>query len=559
ALTYTSKRLVKMDSKAVFSSIPPFEATALDSIPSTCDKVLKMFESHKTKDLEWRKVQLRKLYWAVEDYTPMILEAMQRDFGKPAYEVLLSEISFVKNDCMFMLGNLDSFAKDEYLGSPHVPFAFRVNQIRTRKEPLGSVLIISPYNYPFMLLLSPLVGAIAAGCTAILKPSELAPHTAAVVKEMIERRLDPSAFAVVNGAVPEVNALLDWAKWDKIFYTGSTNIGKIIAKKAAETLTPVTLELGGINPAFVTRHADLYLAAKRLMWAKTFNAGQVCLSQNYVLVERPVLDGFIAELNRVHNEFFPRGARDSELARVINERHWLRMKKMLDESRGKIVMGGQMDQDTLFMEPTAVLVESADDSMVVQESFGPIFALMPFDNLDAAIKLANSVDKTPLALYAFGKDHETNKVINEMTSGGASINDSFAHAQLNSVAFGGVKTSGQGAYRGKASFDCFSHHRTIAKTPGWMESLLRVRYMPYNMSELKKLAMLSSKRPNFDRQGREVRGLAYWSSLIFGMGAAGPKGAFVRWLIVLVAAYAWVNRVAITNIYQLVKQLAAMR
>ncbi|KAL8392562.1 hypothetical protein RB595_002668 [Gaeumannomyces hyphopodioides] len=514
--------------------IPAFEATALDSIAPTCRMVRSKFESHETKDVEWRKVQLRKLYWAIEDFTPKMVAAMMQDFGKSEYEVILSEIMFIKNDCMYFLDKLDEFTKDE--SAPDVPLTFRANNIKVRKDPLGTVLIIAPYNYPIQLLLCPLVGAIAAGCTAVIKPSELTPAVAMVTREMIESRLDQDAYAVVNGAVPETSALLD-EKWDKIFYTGGLSVGKIVAKKAAESLTPVTLELGGMNPAFVTRSADLRLAAKRLLWGKTMNAGQVCLSQNYVLVERPAVDEFIAQLKRAHTEFFPDGARGSDLSKVVNERHWLRLKAMLDESKGRIVVGGQMDRETRFMEPTAVLVDSIDDSMMTQESFGPIFAIMPFDDLATAIKTAARVDPTPLALYTFGNDTENSKVLREMKSGGASINDSFAHGSIHTVAFGGVGTSGTGSYRGKASFDTFTHFRIVAKTPSWMESLLRPRYMPYRMSELRRLAMLTAKRPNFDRNGKVIRGLAYWVSFVLTLGGGGFKVVVVKWLALAVVAF----------------------
>ncbi|KAL8305584.1 hypothetical protein RB601_009434 [Gaeumannomyces tritici] len=514
--------------------IPAFEATELDSIAPMCRRARAKFDSHETKDVEWRKIQLRKLYWAIEDFTPKMVAAMMQDFGKSEYEVILSEIMFIKNDCMFFLEKLDEFTKDE--SAPDVPLAFRPNNVKVRKDPLGTVLIIAPYNYPIQLLLCPLVGAIAAGCTAVLKPSELTPAVAMVTREMIESRLDPDAYAVVNGAVPETSTLLN-EKWDKIFYTGGLTVGKIIAKKAAETLTPVTLELGGMNPAFVTRSADLRLAAKRLLWGKSMNAGQVCLSQNYVLVERPVVDEFITQLKRAHTEFFPTGARESDLSRVVNERHWLRLKAMLDESKGRIVVGGQMDRETRFMEPTAVLVDSTEDSMMTQESFGPIFAIMPFDDLAAAIKIAARVDPTPLALYTFGNNAENNKVLREMKSGGASINDSFAHGSIHTVAFGGVGTSGTGSYRGKASFDTFTHFRIIAKTPSWMESLLRPRYMPYRMAELRRLAMLTAKTPNFDRNGKVIRGLRYWASFLFTLGGGCFKAIVAKWLACAVVIY----------------------
>lgn len=518
------------------ADIPVFAATPLDTIPEICSTVRSTFRTLKTKDLEYRKVQLRKLYWGVKDFGPQIEEALRRDLRKSAYESNFTEIDWVANDCMFMLEHLDKFAKDDYLGSPHVPFIFKPNKVRVRKEPLGAALIIGPYNFPFQLTVVPLVGAIAAGCTAVVKPSENAPNVAMVIREIVEKYLDPESYRVVNGPVAETTAVLD-QKWDKIFYTGGAQVARIISKKAAENLTPVTLELGGRNPAFVTRNADLKLAAKRLLWGKTLNAGQVCLSQNYILVEREVLDEFIKHLNATFREAFPKGAKASpDYGRVINERHFLRMKRMVDESKGKIVLGGEMDQSDLFIEPTAVLINSADDSMMKEESFGPVFSILPFDTLGEAIDIANSVDPTPLALFGFGTQEEFNKLINAVTSGGATWNDSFMHGSMNNVPFGGVGESGTGSYRGKSTFDTFTHFRTIAQTPGWIESTMRVRYQPYDWKQLKFMRMLESK-PNFDRSGKVVRGLAYWMKFLLGLGTTDKNGALLRWLVLALGWY----------------------
>ncbi len=401
--------------------IAPFKATSRDAISAACGRVADFFRTNVTKDLEWRKVQLRKLYWATVDYTPQLSEALRRDLNKSAYESLISEIDFVKNDCLFLLSKLDKLAADEPLGLADVSPTYLAAGLRLRKEPLGAVLIIGAYNYPVNLLLCPLVGAIAAGCTAVVKPSEVAPNVAMVLQEMVEARLDPGAFAVVNGAVPETTALLDFRDtgaselcradgeergWGKIFYTGGRQVARIVATKAAQTLTPVTLELGGRNPAFVTPNTDVALAARRLLWGKTIGAGQVCMSQNYVLVQRGSVNAFIQGLRDAFAKTFPNGARDSELAHIANERHFLRIKKMLDETKGRIVMGGEMDQKTLFMEPTAVLVDSTDDPMIQQESFGPIFSILPVDSLPEAIGIANKIDPTPLALFSFGSKEE---------------------------------------------------------------------------------------------------------------------------------------------------------
>jgi beta-apo-4'-carotenal oxygenase len=389
-------------------AIPAYEATAVDAIPAIARTVRQTFRTNKTKDIEWRLVQLRKLYWSLTDLSTQIQDALEKDLRKCRFESTLTEVEWLKNDCMFMITHLKTFAKDEKLGSPDVPLSYSMMNVRIRKEPMGAVLIIGPYNYPIHLLLAPLVGAIAAGCTAVLKPSEMAPASAMVCIEIL-KALDTNAFAVVNGAVAETTALLE-EKWDKILYTGGAQVGTIIAKKAAETLTPVCLELGGKNPAFVTKNANLALAARRLLWSKTLNAGQVCMSQNYVLVEKSVVPTFIEHLNASFKEFFPNGAKASpDLSRIINQRHFLRMKKMVDDTKGKIVMGGQMDESDLFIEPTAVLVNSMDDSMVVEESFGPIFSIYPVNTLDEALNIANAVHKTPLTLFAFGSKAENKR------------------------------------------------------------------------------------------------------------------------------------------------------
>jgi beta-apo-4'-carotenal oxygenase len=388
--------------------IPEYRETALDAIPGICQKVRDTFQTHKTKDIEFRLVQLRKLYWALVDLTPQIKEALRKDLGKSEYETVFTEIDWLKNDCMFQIKHLKNFMKDEKLGSPHVPLTYSFMNFRIKKDPMGSVLIISAYNYPLHLLLSPFVGAIAAGCTAVLKPTEMAPHTAMIAVEIL-KRLDSGAYGIVNGAIPETTALLD-QKWDKILYTGSATVGAIIAKKAAETLTPVCLELGGRNPAFVTKNANIALAARRLLWGKAHNAGQVCMSHNYILVEREVVDSLIAHLNESFREFFPNGAKASpDLSRVINARHFARMKKMLDDTKGKIVMGGQMDESELFIEPTAVLVDNVEDSMMQEESFGPIFSIYPVDSLQEALSIAPKVHRTPLTLFSFGNKDENKK------------------------------------------------------------------------------------------------------------------------------------------------------
>lgn len=493
------------------ASLPPFEHTPHEAIVAASARVRASFLAHTTRPLEFRLVQLRKLYWALKDNADLVVEACRRDLGKPAFETYLTELSWCMNDIIFMSKNLARFARDEK--PEDIALANKLFGPRIRKDPMGAALIIGAYNFPIQLSLGPLIGAIAAGCTAILKPSESSPHAAAIMQKIMAESLDPACYTCVQGAVPETTALLD-QKWDKIFYTGSANVGTIIAKKAAETLTPVTLELGGRNPAIITKHADPRLAARRLLWAKTLNAGQVCVSQNFTMIDKDMLQPFVREMKNALAEFYPQGVQKSpDYARIVNKRQFQRLKKMLDESHGKILVGGTMDEADLFIEPTLVQVDSTDDALIKDESFGPLLPVLVVTDLDEAIKIANEVHDTPLGLYPFGTKAEMEKVLSQTRSGGASLNDGYYHASIPTLPFGGVGSSGQGAYRGKASFDVFTHRRSVTTTPAWIESMLDVRYPPYTASKQKKMAGMNDLKPNFDREGKVIG----WGPWLMGL------------------------------------------
>ncbi|KAK4979542.1 Hexadecenal dehydrogenase [Elasticomyces elasticus] len=459
-----------------------------------------------------------------------MLEACRLDLGRSEFETYLSELCWCENDIIFMCNNLEKWAKDEK--APDIPLMNMALSPRIRKEPLGCVLVIGAYNFPIQLTLGPLIGAISAGCTAVVKPSENAPHAAAIMQKIIADALDPSAYAVVQGAIPETSKLLE-CKWDKIFYTGNATVGTIIAKKAAETLTPVTLELGGRNPAIVSASADPRLAARRLLWAKLLNAGQVCVSQNYILVDRSILPALVSEMRTALKEFHPNGAQSSpDYGRIVNSRQFERLKKMLDSTTGKILIGGTTDAANNFIEPTVIEVESITDPLITDESFGPLIPILAVADLDEAIRVANSIHETPLGLYPFGTRAEVKKVLDQTRSGGASINDGFFHASIPTLAFGGVGDSGQGAYRGKASFDTFTHRRSVTSTPSWIEGLLSVRYPPY-AGKLAKFRKQTDLKPNFDRDGR-VR--IAWTWLALGLGSNSGVGALGRWVALLALA-----------------------
>ncbi|MCJ1383812.1 hypothetical protein MMC17_006926 [Xylographa soralifera] len=508
--------------------IPEFTETSVEAIVPAVSRVRNTFITQKTKPIEFRLVQLRKLYWALTDNEAAIVEACKQDLNKSVYETYISEIDWCRNDALFVCKNLEKWAKDE--SAPDIPLMNRLVSPKIRKDPLGCVLIISTYNFPVQLAIGPLIGAIAAGCTAVLKPSESAPSVAMVLAKVVAA-LDPDCYGCVQGGIPQSTALLD-QKWDKIFYTGSSGVGKIIAKKAAGTLTPVTLELGGRNPAIVTRNADIRLAARRLLWGKFFNAGQVCISHNYTLIDHEVLPGFLKELEVAMKEFYPNGAKASpDYGRIVNSRQWNRLKDMIDNSKGKILIGGTMDEAEKFLEPTVIQVDDVNDSLIVDESFGPIMPILPVNDLDQAIRIANEVDPTPLGAYPFGNKAETDKVLLKLRSGGASVNDAWFHGCMPTLAFGGVGSSGQGSYRGKASFDAFTHRRSVTTTPGWMESLINVRYPPYK-GKLAQLQKMTNVKPNFDRDGKVKFSLV---SFLLTLGAQSTLGGLARYALVLLA------------------------
>ncbi|KAL4788182.1 Aldehyde/histidinol dehydrogenase [Aspergillus varians] len=512
------------------TDIPALHFTPIDEIQERVARVKKTFLEHKTRDVEFRLVQLRKLYWAIKDHEQDIIEALRIDLGKPPFESAVGETVWLENDIVFISKNLHKWVKDEK--ADDIDFTFKFMSPKIRKDPLGTVLVIGAFNYPFQLTLGPVLGAIAAGNTVVIKPSENAPKSAVVMQRIIESALDPSCYTIIQGAIPETQALLT-ERWDKIFFTGGAVVGRIIAKAAAPHLTPVVLELGGINPAIITKSADPRLVARRLLWGKLMNAGQVCTSQNYLLVDRSLVPAVVDEFKKAYKEFYPQGAKASpDYSRIVNQGAFHRLKGMIDNSQGKILMGGTMDEKDLFIEPTLVQVESPDDSMLVQESFGPLIPILPVDNLDEAVSIANSIQSTPLGIYPFGSKADTEKILSMTRSGGVSVNDAALH--IPTLPFGGVGESGNGAYRGRASFDVFVHRRTITTSPSWLESLMAIRYPPY-AGKLAKFKSASVAAPDFDRSGHKVR--LGWLRFIFTLGGGSAKAAVGRASIVAAVAY----------------------
>jgi aldehyde dehydrogenase (NAD+) len=431
------------------------------------------FDSGRTRPLAWRKKQLKNLERMILEREDEILDALHLDVGKPRLEAWLAEISHCKTEIELTLDKLDKWAAPEKVSTPVV---LQPAKSWIHKEPLGVVLIISPWNYPFSLAISPLIGAIAAGNCALVKPSEVSPHTSAAIARLLPQYLDEDAVQVIEGGVPETTAILD-QRFDHIFYTGSTSVGRVIMTAAAQHLTPVTLELGGKSPCIVDRNTDLDTVAKRLTWGKFYNAGQTCLAPDYVLVHEQVKKPLLDKVRDTVKSFYGDDPKTSpDYARIVNRRHHQRLSKLLGE--GKPATRVDLDEADRYISPV-VLDEVSPSAPVMQEEiFGPILPVLTFGNTDEAVRFVNERPK-PLALYVFSQDDTFQQDIVERTSsGGAVINHVWLHFGVPTLPFGGVGESGMGAYHGRASFDTFTHRRSVLQKSLSMEPPLL--YPPYD-------------------------------------------------------------------------------
>ncbi|HEY9853059.1 MAG TPA: aldehyde dehydrogenase [Leptolyngbyaceae cyanobacterium] len=429
------------------------------------------FSSGKTKDVAFRIEQLELLKQSILANKDAILEALNKDLHKPTFESYLAELYVVK-DIDYAIKNIKSWTKPKKVNTPLEQFP-STSIIYT--EPLGVVLIMSAWNYPFSLIISPLIGAIAAGNCAILKPSEIAPHTSRVIADLFQKNFDPAYISVIEGGV-EISQELLKEKFDYIFFTGGTTIGKVIMEAAAKHLTPVTLELGGKSPCIVDADVDLPKAARRITWGKFLNAGQTCVAPDYLLVERNIKKDLLAEIKKCLVEFYGDDpSQSADYARIINQKHFHRLTSLLNY--GEIIVGGKTDPKTNYIAPTLIDNISVDAPLVQEEIFGPILPIIEYDNLTEAIAFVNERPK-PLALYFFSKNrNHQERILQETSSGGACINETMMHLGVPELPFGGVGSSGMGSYHGKASFDTFSHQKSVLKNTFFMD--MKLRYPPY--------------------------------------------------------------------------------
>lgn len=442
------------------------------------------FQQNHTKDVQFRKQQLRKLLQLIEKYEPKIVEALEKDLAKPAYESLMLEIGPMYADIQFILKKLNKWAKPKRVPTPlfHFPGSSHIY-----KEPYGQVLVIAPWNYPFNLSIAPLVGAIAAGNTVVLKPSESAPNVSKILAEIINDNFDKGLAYVVEGAVEETKQLLD-LRWDYIFFTGGTSIGKIVYKAAAEHLTPVTLELGGKNPCLVTPSANIDMSAKRIAWSKIVNCGQTCLAPDYLFVHKSVYNEFVEKLQKYLEKGLGGNALESkEWGKIINKNHFDRIVAYLKE--GKIIYGGKYDAESLKIEPTLLVDIQPTDQLAKEEIFGPLLPIYQYENLEEVISFVKK-DEKPLASYIFTSNStDKKKFLEEVSSGGGAVNETILHIGTSYLPFGGVGASGMGAYHGKASFDTFTHHKSIMNRGyNFMDDTFR--HPPYNNKLYNNMKML---------------------------------------------------------------------
>ncbi len=433
------------------------------------------FKTQQTKSLAFRKMYLEKLRGLIISNENMLYEAIYKDFGKSEFDTFTTEISFILNDIDYYLKKLKSLAKPQKVSTN------LVNQLGKSKiysEPLGNILVIGAWNYPYQLSLSPIIAAIAAGNCCILKPSEIAENTMKAMSSIINENFPSEYLYVYEGGIDETTHLLK-LKFDKIFFTGSTKVGKIVYKAAAENLTPVVLELGGKSPVIVTKNADLEIAAKRIVWGKFLNAGQTCVAPDYLLVEESIQEQFL-EMLRKYSKKFGYTPDSEQYTRIINQRNFQRLVNLIDKD--KIYFGGHFDETKLYIEPTILHNVDWNDQIMQEEIFGPLLPVIGFKNYNMALNSILELEK-PLAAYLFTNNTEEKQNFTQKLSfGGGCINDVVMHLSNDNLPFGGVGNSGIGNYHGRFGFEAFSHQKSVLEKATWGEP--DIKYPPYSEKKL---------------------------------------------------------------------------
>ncbi|WP_176239430.1 aldehyde dehydrogenase [Mariniplasma anaerobium] len=446
----------------------------MDKMESVFNKQKKFFNSNQTKDYEFRVEQLKKLKSAIKQHEEEITKALFDDLHKSSVEAYTTEIGFVLNSIDFTIKHLKKWMKPKKVKTPL--FLFGTKSFMSQ-EPLGVICIIAPYNYPFQLVIEPLIGVIASGNTAIIKPSEYTVQTEAVIAKLISQTFDESYIKVITGAKEVTSKLLD-LKFDHIFFTGSATVGKIVYEKASKHLIPVTLELGGKSPTIVDKTANLKIAAKRIIFGKFINAGQTCIAPDYIYVEKEIHEELINLFKKEIKNFYPDY---NEFGRIINDRHFQRLKGLINPD--KVVFGNEVDEKSKFISPTILDNVTWDDKVMQEEIFGPILPVLVYEELEEVIEIIKQKEK-PLALYMFSNDkNEIHKVFHELSFGSGGINDAIMQVTNPNLPFGGVGLSGIGIYHGYTSFQAFSNQKTYTKKTTKFD--IKLAYPPYTKKQEK--------------------------------------------------------------------------
>lgn len=441
------------------------------------------YDNGATIPVSFRKKQLKKLYQAVQKYRPQIEEALKKDLGKSSYESFLCEIGLVLSEISYMIRHVKKFSKRKTVYTPLAQFA---SHSYVQPVPYGNTLIMSPWNYPFLLSIDPLVDAIAAGNTAIIKPSAYSPATSKVIEMLVKECFSPAHVSVVTGGRAENAALLE-KKFDFIFFTGSQNVGREVMRHAAANLTPVVLELGGKSPCIVEESADIRLAARRIVFGKYLNCGQTCVAPDFILCHKSIQDKLLQELKlQVEKQFGSDPLADNDYGKIINQKHFDRLCRLLQS--GELYLGGETDAEALRIAPAIMTQVTFDDPVMQEEIFGPVLPVLTYETFDELMLLLKKRPK-PLAQYLFSSNKAHIRRVNEELSyGGGCINDTIIHLATSEMGFGGVGESGMGAYHGKAGFDAFSHQKSIVDKKTWLD--LPMRYQPYTSKLYRKLLQI---------------------------------------------------------------------